>query len=173
MRYLTVVRHAHALVAPPGASDKARTLSDDGILQCEQLRRWASDRDELGKFGPVTALVSDAARTRETFERSFAGTKFVKDAHFSELIYNGVRDVTGEDLLIDLAAIDPVFTSLLVVAHNPTVHEFLTQLAGSIPSDMLKDGFPLAGAFVLALPEDEQIGLKEYELVASFVPALD
>ena len=49
----------------------------------------------------------------------------------------------------------------------------LTQLAGSIPSDMLKDGFPLAGAFVLALPEDEQIGLKEYELVASFVPALD
>jgi len=173
MRYLTVVRHAHALAAAPGAGDKERVLSEDGLLQCEQLRKWASDRDELGKFGPVTALVSSANRTKETFDRAFLGTKFVASVQYSDLIYNGQRDVTGEDLLIDLAAIDPVFTSLLVVAHNPTVHEFLTQLAGSLPSEMLNDGYPLAGAFVLALPEDEQIGLKEYELVASFVPALD
>jgi phosphohistidine phosphatase len=173
MRYLTIVRHAHALPAVAGGSDKERVLSEDGVLQCAQLREWANDRDELGKFGPVVALVSSAERTRETFERSFAGSPFVRDVHFSDLIYNGVREVTGEDLLSEIASVDTVLTSLLVVAHSPTVQELFTQLAGSIPSELLKDGYPLGGAFVLALPEDEHIGLNEYELVASFVPALD
>ncbi len=173
MRYLTIVRHAQALPASPGGSDKDRVLSEDGVLQCAQLRSWASDSDELGRFGPVTAIVSSAQRTRETFERSFAGTSFVRTVDFSDLIYNGTREVTGQDLLIDIAAIDTVVTSLLVVAHSPTVHELLTELASSVPSEMFTDGFPLGGAFVLALPEDEHIGLKEYELVASFVPALD
>lgn len=172
MRYLTVVRHAHAMPVTPGQVDKERVLSEDGLLQCAQLREWAINRDELGKFGPTTALVSNATRTKETFERAFEGTAFVGLTHFSDLIYNGKRDVSGEDLLIDLAAIDPVFTSLLVVAHNPTVHELLIQLSSSVPSEILKDGYPLAGAFVLAIPENEQIGLKEYELVASFVPGL-
>jgi len=173
MRYLTIVRHAHAVPATPGGGDKERVLSEDGVLQCAQLRRWASDADELGRFGPVTAIVSSAQRTRETFERSFGDTSFVRSVDFSDLIYNGTRAVTGQDLLIDIAAIDTVVTSLLVVAHSPTVHELLAELASSVPSEMLKDGFPLGGAFVLALPEDEHIGLKEYELVASFVPALD
>jgi phosphohistidine phosphatase SixA len=172
MRYLTIVRHAHALPALPGSGDFERVLSEDGLLQCAQLRKWASDRDELGKFGPVTALISNAQRTKETFERAFAGTSFSKVTHYSDLIYNGKREVSGEDLLIDLAAIDPIDTSLLVVAHNPTVYEFLTQLASALPGELFNDGYPLGGAFVLALPEDEQIGLKEYELVASFVPAL-
>jgi len=89
--------------------------------------------------------------------------------NFSELIYNGKRDVSAEDLLIDLAAIDTVATSLLLVAHNPSVHELVFSLMQELP-DVLKGEYPLGGAFVLAIPDNQQIGLVQYELVDSFIP---
>jgi phosphohistidine phosphatase SixA len=169
VRYLTIVRHAKAEKDLAGQSDYERKLNDRGRRQCEQLRAWAEDVNELGRFGPTTALVSAAARTRETFRRSFDDTPFVAERHFSELIYNGARDVGAEDVLIDLAAIDPVTTSLLVVGHNPTVLEFVWRLVERLPPE-LREGYPLAGAFVLALPDDQQVGLGPYPLVARYVP---
>jgi phosphohistidine phosphatase len=167
---LTVVRHAKAERAAPEQSDFDRRLNDRGRRQCEALRAWASDAGELGTYGPTTALVSAAARTRETYQRAFEGTPFVAACTFSELIYNGQRDVSAEDVLIDLAAIDPVTTSLLVVGHNPTVLEFIWNLCEELP-DSLREGYPLAGAYVLGLPDDEQVGPGPYPLVARYVPA--
>jgi phosphohistidine phosphatase len=169
MRYLTVVRHAKAERDTPERRDVDRGLNDRGQRQCAVLRAWASDAAALGRFGPTTALVSSAARTRETFRRAFDGTSFVGERFFSDLIYNGARDVSAEDVLIDLAAIDPVSTSLLVVGHNPTVLEFMWRLCDEVPST-LRENYPLAGAYVLALPDDEQVGLGPYRLVASYVP---
>jgi phosphohistidine phosphatase len=163
VRYLTIVRHANAEKAGQGETDFERILSARGQKQCEQLRTWVSN-GALSSYGPVTALVSAAARTKETFRRSFAETDFVSDVFFSDLIYNGRRDVTAEDVLIDLAAIDPVTTSLLVVGHNPTVWELALSLAVNGPAQ-LRQGFPTAGVCVLALPENEQIGRSNYEFV--------
>jgi phosphohistidine phosphatase len=170
VRYLTVVRHAKSSPAKAGEADFARTLNKRGRDECERLRVWASDVNELGRYGPTTALVSAAARTRETFRRAFHGTDFVERCEFSELIYNGKRDVSAEDLLIDLAAIDPVTTSLLVVAHNPTVHEVMIALAKELPKSLRGDHYPLGGAYVLELPDDRSVGLERYEVVASFIP---
>lgn len=169
VRYLTIVRHAKAEKATPETRDFDRMLSDRGRRQCERLRAWVTDESELGRFGPTTALVSAAARTKETFQRAFEATPFVTRCSFSELIYNGHRDVSAEDLLIDLAAIDPVTTSLLVVGHNPTVLELLWSL---VPGRSVspREGFPTAGAFVLAIPDDRQVGLSHYDLVARYVP---
>lgn len=170
VRYLTIVRHAKTSPAGPGESDFVRTLNKRGRGECEKLRAWASDPKELGRFGPTTALVSSAARTRETFRRAFYGTPFADHCEFSELIYNGVRDVSAEDVLVDLAAIDPVMTSLMVIGHNPTVHELMSLLAKELPKALRGDHYPLGGAFVLALPEDRRVGLERYEVVASYVP---
>ena len=169
MRYVTIVRHCESSPAKTGESDYERILSSRGQEQARQLRSWATNSLRLGKYGPTTALVSAAARTRETFRRAFEDTAFVMTSNFSELIYNGKRNVSGEDLLIDLAAIDPVVTSLLLVAHNPSVHELVFSLAKELP-DALKGEYPLGGAFVLAIPDNEQIGLAQYELVDSFIP---
>jgi len=169
MRYVTIVRHCESSPAKTGESDYERILSKRGHEQAQQLRSWAMDSLGLGKYGPTTALVSSAARTRETFRRAFEDTPFVMTANFSELIYNGKRDVSAEDLLIDLAAIDPVVTSLLLVAHNPSVHELVFGLTQELP-DELKGEYPLGGAFVLAIPDNQQIGLVQYELVDSFIP---
>ena len=171
MRYLTIVRHAKAVKAEPGEPDYDRVLHKRGRAQCEQLRAWASDPEALGRFGPTTALVSAAARTRETYTRAFEGTGFVATCHFSELIYNGRRDVTAEDLLIDLAAVDPVTTSLLVVGHNPTVQELVLTLARAAPLELRTGNYPLGGAYVFELPDDRPIGLARYEVVANFIPA--
>jgi phosphohistidine phosphatase len=169
VRYLTIVRHAKAERGAQGQTDFERRLNDRGRRQCEALRSWAKSKKQLGRYGPTTALVSAAARTRETYERAFAGTPFVKSHEFSELIYNGVHDVSADDVLIDLAAIDPVTTSLLVVGHNPTVLELLWTLVDDLPEE-LREGYPLAGAYVLALPDDQQVGRGPYALVDRYVP---
>jgi phosphohistidine phosphatase len=170
VRYLTIVRHAKAEKPGPNQRDKDRELNDRGRRQCEQLRAWAKDPRELGRFGPTTALVSSAARTRETFRRAFEGTPFVSEYVESDLIYNGLHEVTADDVLIDLAAIDPVSMSLLVVGHSPTVLELLMTFVRDLPRPQ-RENYPLAGAFVVALPEDEQIGPGPYELVARYAPS--
>ncbi len=170
MRYLTIVRHAKAVPATVGGRDADRALSSRGHEQCATLRAWASDPLALGAYGPTTALVSAALRTRETFERAFLGTSFVASYELSELIYNGLREVTPEDVLIDLAALDPVTTSLLVVAHNPTVLELVLALATHAPKTLRHGRYPLAGAYVLALPDDRPIGTGRYDVVDRFVP---
>jgi phosphohistidine phosphatase len=169
VRFLTIVRHAKAERNSEDGSDFSRSLNGRGRRQCEELRRWASDDEELGQFGPATALVSSAARTAETFRLAFKGTPFVSDVHNSALIYNGQRRVTAEDVLIDLAAIDPVTTSLLVIGHNPTVLELLLTLASDLPLEFAHE-YPLAGAYVLALRDDEPVGLGPYEFVRRYVP---
>ncbi|HUV58274.1 MAG TPA: histidine phosphatase family protein [Acidimicrobiales bacterium] len=170
MRFLTIVRHCKSSPAPEGGSDFDRPLNRRGREQAEQLREWARDPEQLGQYGPTTALVSAAARTRETFRRAFDETPFVVRHEYSDLIYNGRREVSPEDLLIDLAAIDPVTMSLLVVAHNPTVHELVFALATKVPKVLREGNYPLGGAFVLALPDNRQVGLMNYDVVASFVP---
>jgi phosphohistidine phosphatase len=170
VRFLTIVRHAKSKQADPGESDYDRRLNSRGRRECEQLRAWAKDSKALGRFGPATALVSSSTRTRETFERAFEGTAFVADVQFSDLIYNGQRDVSAEDIMIELTRIDPVTSSLLVVAHNPTVYELVSSLATELPESLRDYRYPLGGAYVLALPGDNPIGMDRYELVASFVP---
>jgi phosphohistidine phosphatase len=170
VRYLTVVRHAKAVPASPGETDFDRVLATRGHHQCERLRKWASDLNEMGRFGPTTALVSAAARTRETFGRAFEGTAFVAHVAFSEQIYNGRGDVSGEDLLANLAAIDPLTTSLLIVGHNPTVHELMFLLGAELPAALRAGHYPLGGAFVLAIDDDRAIELKRYEVVAAYDP---
>lgn len=170
MRYLTIVRHAKSTPVAPGQSDFDRPLSGHGKRQAAQLREWASDGEQLGRYGPTTALVSSAARTRETFRRAFEGTNFVVSQEFSELIYNGRREVTAEDLLIDLASIDPMNTSLLVVAHNPTVLELVYILASELPESLRRGHYPLGGTYVLQIPDNRTVGLARYDVVADFIP---
>jgi phosphohistidine phosphatase len=170
VRYLTIVRHAKAVAAEPGQSDFERPLTAKGRAQAEQLRTWVNDRHELGRYGPTTALVSAAARTRETYAVAFAGTAFVHAVETSELIYNGRHEVSAEDLLFQLSSIDPVSESLLVVGHNPTVLELALTLSKDPVPALARGKFPLGAAIVLGIDKHQPIGLRHYDYVAQFVP---
>lgn len=165
-----MVRHAESVKAVAGQRDVDRGLSERGRAQCERLRAWAGDGAELGRFGPATVLVSAAARTLETFERAFAGLPIVASMVTSERIYNGTREVSAEDLLIELAGVDPVSTSLMVVGHNPTVLDLMALLATRLPGKLRKGHFPTGAAYVLGLPEERPIGSATYDVVAKYVP---
>ena len=169
MRFLTVVRHAESTPARVGEADYDRALSARGRDQCAQLRARAVDAGALGRFGPVTALVSGAARTRETYELAFAGTPFAGHVQYSDQIYNGARAVEAEDLLAELAAIDPGTTSLLVIAHNPTVLDLVAEMADPVPGKVRRGHFPTGAAYVLELPDDRTVGLMRYPRVAKYV----
>ncbi len=170
VRYLTIVRHAKAAPASPGGDDLGRPLSGRGREQCRRLRDWACDPEALGRFGPTVALVSAARRTTETFERSFAETPFVSSVVVSAAIYNGRRAVDADELAAQLAAIDPGASSLLVVAHNPTVLEFVLSRTTRIPTSLRDGHFPLGGAYVLEWPDDPVVDQGPYALVASYLP---
>jgi len=172
MRVLLIVRHAEATPAPAGGRDYARRLTERGQRQCDQVREWVADPAHAEWF-PLTALVSGAARTQETYRRIFGDDEHDPARSIvrydSDLIYNGQRDVSAEDMLIDLAAVDPVTTSLLVVGHNPTITELLWTLLGDLP-ESAREGAPVGSVYVLALAKNEPVGRREYELVTSFVP---
>ena len=170
VRYLTLVRHAKSSPAPPMASDFDRVLSGRGRKECKQLRAWASDAESLGRFVPVSALVSAAARTRETFELAFEGTGFVGAHQFDKSIYGGPREVSGKDLLFALREFDSGTTSLMIVAHNPSMHELALLLARVAPDSLRTRGYELGGAYVFELPDEEPLGSTPYEIVASYIP---
>jgi phosphohistidine phosphatase len=168
MRYLTIVRHCEA---EPGTPDVERTLTERGRRQAQWLRTQVLDSSALGAFGPTTALVSGAARTRETYALAFAGTPFVQAVETSELIYNGRREVSGDDLLATMAELDPVTQSLLIVAHNPSVLELVLSLADHVPTVLREGDYPLGGAFVFAL-DDAPVARATYPLVGTYVPTV-
>ncbi len=168
MRYLTIVRHCEAT---PNENDFVRTLTERGRRQAEEIRDRVLDLEQLGQYGPVTALVSAAARTRETYALAFAGTSFLHALETSEVIYNGQRDVTPFDVLEQLVAIDPIKESLLVVGHFPWVWQLVNELTEEMPEAIVSD-YSVGTAVVLALPENEQVGLRHYEVAAVFLPTI-
>lgn len=164
VRFLTVIRHCAAESTTP---DHDRTLSAVGRAQAEQLRAWALDPQALGAYGPTTCLVSAAARTRETYAIGLAGTPFVRSLEISELIYNGVREVTAHDVIRALHDVDPVRESLSVIAHNPSVMDLAFELADQWPDDA-PHTFEVGSALVFELPSDRRCEVGKYRLVAAF-----
>ena len=145
MRHLIVFRHAKA-AREPGLPDHERPLTDRGRRNARAMGAWLAAE----KFVPDYALVSDAKRTRQTFQ--LARTAFperLRVVSDPELYH------AGEDVL--LAAIRHVpdaANSVLLCGHNPGLHDFTTGLVGSGERGALalfRDGFPTAAVAVLAL----------------------
>ena len=161
VRFLTIIRHCAAENSTP---DHDRPLSSVGRAQAEQLRSWVSDPQALGAYGPTTCLVSAAARTRETYALGLAGTPFVRSLEISELIYNGSRAVTANDLVKALHDIDPVTESLSIVAHNPSVLDLAFELTEHWPVE-IPVTCDVGSAVVIEIPHEQRLTLGKYRLV--------
>jgi len=151
MRRLVVVRHAKAQRDSP-RGDHGRELSAKGRAQAVALRAFTEPSGPLGDVRG-TIVVSDAARTLETFELGLAGTPVCVRGVIDPSLYNGHRDVRTEDVLASLAAADPGDGDLVVVGHNPTVVYLVADLVDD-PERALDDGFPMCGVAVLNFDGD-------------------
>ncbi len=119
MRQLLLLRHAKSEGDNPGGTDHARTLNERG-------RRAAGVmRGVIGGLGlePELLLVSSARRTRQTAE-ALAPWGRPPQVHVLDALY-----LAGADSLLDvLGGVEEAVRSVMVVAHNPGLHELALRL---------------------------------------------
>lgn len=147
MQRLILMRHAEAERAAGSGRDRDRDLSAVGRRDAAAMGRALAARG----MRPDLALVSPAARTRQTWELlhdAFGDVQLRED----EPLYNG----GSETLRRYVEAGEDEAGCLMVVAHNPGVHllavEYLIESAAS-PAvlDRLSGGFPPGAAAIFTV----------------------
>ncbi|QYF87173.1 histidine phosphatase family protein [Brevundimonas sp. PAMC22021] len=147
MHRLILMRHAEAETAAPSGGDEARPLSAAGRAEAAAMARTLAERN----LRPDLALVSSAARTRDTWERLHEDLGDVEVRHEP-----GLYNASVGALRRFVEAAEAEAGCLLVLAHNPGVHllavQYLEEAAAS-PAvlERLSGGFPPAACAVFAV----------------------
>ncbi|GAA2619670.1 histidine phosphatase family protein [Actinomadura fulvescens] len=131
MPTLIVLRHAKA-VAGLGLADIDRPLNDRGRRDAAATGEWLRANDLV----PDRVLCSTAVRTRETLE----GLAFQAEVSFEARIY----DNDPETLASLVRETDEDVRALLLIGHNPSVHQLVHDLTGDAP-----DAFPTCALAVI------------------------
>jgi len=123
-----------------------RRLCEEGRWQAESV---GGDLARLG-WSPQLALVSSAARTRETWEIVARAGGFDAPAVFSEDLYSG----WVPQMVEALQSTDDDVTHLLLIGHEPAVSATAAWLAGPGSDEAtlsrVRNGLPTAGRAVLS-----------------------
>lgn len=148
MQRLILMRHADAeRSAPDGGGDRERPLSAHGRADARAMGRSLAARG----LKPDMALVSDARRTRQTWDEVHEALGDV-DLRVTPALYNAASDT----LRRAVEAAEDEAGCLLVLAHNPGVHqlavEYLIESAAS-PGvlDKMGAGFPTGAAAIFSV----------------------
>lgn len=167
---LWVLRHAKA-AAHGIDGDASRHLTGAGRRQAEEVGAHMASLRAAGQV-PVPALVvcSTAVRARETGERVVASLTEGR-IQFERELYSS----DSEGVIELLTVLDPVERSIMVVGHNPTLHELCVVLTSGAESESLDvDGMPTAALVGLGIDGtvDAWNGLRarSARVVHRFVP---
>jgi phosphohistidine phosphatase len=153
MRQLLLLRHAKSSWDDPGLADHARPLNPRGRRAAAAV---AAALRELG-LSPDVVLVSSARRTLQTLEQ-------IRPAFDSGALVEPMDALylaSWQTLLSLVQAAPETARSVMVIGHNPGLHELAMALtgaaghaAGSPEAQRLAEGFPTAALaeFSVALP---------------------
>jgi phosphohistidine phosphatase len=133
-RTLLILRHASA-ANPPEDADEQRPLTATGLAEATAVGR------RLAGYRPEHVLCSTAVRTRQTWQRISAELAVQPKVEFEPEIYAASPGTLRE---LVWQAPDDVST-LLLIGHNPAVHE----LAWSLLGDQAPQYFPPASLAVV------------------------
>ncbi len=127
MHQLILLRHAKAVRGTPELSDHARALSPDGKRTAAAM--GAAMRG-LG-LTPDVILVSSSLRTQETLDalepwEDRPNTETISSLYMASHLQ--IRDILRE--------LPETMRSVLVIGHNPGIHELAQLLAGPAASDL-------------------------------------
>ena len=145
MLRLMLLRHAKTERAQRHQHDRERRLTKRGRADAGNVARY------MVSYGlvPDQVVVSPARRTQETWAllaKTFAeGPNVVTD----ERVYEA-----SAEILIDAIANTRDGRSLLVVGHNPSLHDLAVQLIGSgnaAAREQLSENLPTSGLVVIDL----------------------
>src|SRR5690242_529305 len=118
MRRLILFRHAKAAPRAPSGEDIDRPLDEKGLADAALMGRVLAGEG----LTPDLALVSSSRRTRETWAQLAAAFPNAR-----AVVCDGLYNATAEEILAEIGAAEPSGT-LMVVAHNPGLHELAIEL---------------------------------------------
>lgn len=153
MRRLLLLRHAKTERNASSGSDRDRPLTARGKNDAAELGAWlVEERSRL----PDLALVSTAVRARETWDivRQQCSDETAQGLaeHLPELY--GAEAV---QLLTIIRSVDPDSERLMIVAHNPGLHELALRLIGGGDATgraALADNLPTSGLAIIDFAVD-------------------
>jgi phosphohistidine phosphatase len=173
MRRLMLLRHAKTENDSPSGRDQDRRLDERGRRDAAEIGSWIGGHPPA----PDSVMVSPAIRAHQTWEIAWQAMKHLVPQPQVELL----PDLYGADpaqllLAIRMAsATDP--QRLMVVGHNPGMHELALALAGSgdvAGRKALADNLPTSGlaVFDFAVDDWNDVSFRRGKLVLFVSPKL-
>jgi len=166
MKRLTVLRHAKSSWEDPELRDFDRPLNDRGRKAARRIGREFRQRH----FRFDLVLASAAVRVRETLAGLQEEFDSAAPVHFEERLYLA----SEATLLSRLRDLPDTVRSLLVLGHNPGLHDLLLGLAhrATDGDPQLQRNFPTAAVAVIELPAEQwsAVGRGSGKLVELILP---
>src|SRR5262249_43800885 len=155
-RPLSIIRHAKALLPKPGMDDRTRALIERGRRDAARIGAYMAAEALV----PDTVLISPSVRTQETWKFAAPAFRSSIEVVTEERLY----DATVETIA-DLLRNTPVgVQSLLVVGHNPGLHDLALALNTSGNAEarkQLKRKLPTAGLVIIDFAFDDWSKLSD------------
>jgi phosphohistidine phosphatase len=174
MLCLLLLRHAKAERSRPGERDHDRRLAERGRNDAPRLGVYMAKHGYL----PDRVVVSTSARTRETWNLAADAMPGKPKVVFEERVYES----TPSALLQVIKETGPKVRTLLMIGHNPGMHELAVQLIATGDIDMrqqLQEAFPTSALAVIEFKLDgwdklhSQAGRLEHFVTPRSIAAAD
>jgi phosphohistidine phosphatase len=146
VKTLLLLRHAKSSWENPTLDDRDRPLAKRGKRAAERIGRFMEDNE----ISPALILCSPARRALDTLATVRPRLGADAEVHTDEAIYT----FDADDLLERLRSVPSSVASVMVVGHNPALHDLASLLAGDGESDalaQLRIKFPTGALAVLDL----------------------
>jgi phosphohistidine phosphatase len=141
---LLIFRHAKAEKSSPGMRDRDRPLAARGLKDAARMGAYMAHH----ALAPRHALVSPARRTRETWDGLASALPAGIPVFYEDRLYSA----GPAEILAVIQESRPAIRTLIVVGHNPGLHEMARLLiaAGDVEArERLNEGLPTSGLAVI------------------------
>jgi phosphohistidine phosphatase len=153
MRRLMLLRHAKTETDAPTGKDHDRRLDDRGRSDAADVGAWMARR----RYTPDLVLVSTAVRAQQTWNIVAGATKDVPQPLVADL--PELYGAGPSQLLQIIHAVDTEDPQrLLVIGHNPGLHELAVGLIGdgdAAGRKALAENLPTSGMTVIDFPIED------------------
>lgn len=150
MRRLLLFRHAKAERSEPGMEDRSRKLIERGRKDAARIGSYMASHALI----PDRVMISPSARTLETWKFAAAAFRSGPAGTSVEQLY----DATPHSILGVIKEAPASAHTLLIVGHNPGLHELALMLvaSGDIETrEQLREKLPTSGLVIIDFAFDE------------------
>ena len=150
MRRLLLFRHAKAERVEPGEPDLDRVLADRGRKDAARIGAYMAGHSLV----PDRVAMSPSARTLETWKYAATAFRPAPAAMSVERLYNA----TPHDILAVIKDTPGSVHTLVVIGHNPGLHELALMLiaSGDIETrEQVREKLPTSGLVIIDFAVDD------------------